>query len=238
MANIATSAFPFDNADSDESQWTRLFRELIDSGIADSPTGTGFKVVTASGFNFTVKAGIAAVRGFMGVLAADNSTLSLASPPASNSRIDRIVLRLDPTANTITVEILQGTASATPVAPALTQTDTGTYEISLATIAVHAGDSAIGTIVDERQYAGQRVSAWSTAQRPTDRVGFPLRTGKLGYNVSTQAWEYWDGSAWQNLIPTTVNNATNWAGHPLVISTTQAGAGTPDNGKIWLQPTS
>lgn len=68
------------------------------------------------------------------------------------NRIDRVILRCDYLTNLeITVEVLKGTAAATPTAPALTRAG-GIYEISLAQIYVGAAVVAIynANITDER----------------------------------------------------------------------------------------
>lgn len=71
----------------------------------------------------------------------------------SNPRIDRIVLR-NTIASGITIEVLKGTAAASPVAPTLTQT-ASVYEISLAQVLVGKGVTSIvaGKVTDERTYA-------------------------------------------------------------------------------------
>ena len=45
-------------------------------------------------------------------------------------------MRLDPTANSISLAVVAGTAAALPVAPTLTQTDTGIYEQLIANVTV------------------------------------------------------------------------------------------------------
>lgn len=81
-------------------------------------------------------------------------TKALSAADATNDRIDRIVLRLDTVTNfKISVEVLEGTAAASPAAPALTQT-ASTYEISLAQVLVEATVTSVADakITDERTY--------------------------------------------------------------------------------------
>lgn len=95
----------------------------------------------------------AAIRGhYMDSDAVVTKTLSTAH--ATLARIDRIVLRADFSANTMTVEVLTGTAAASPTAPALTQSST-VWEISLAQCSVPAADTTIANaqITDERKFA-------------------------------------------------------------------------------------
>jgi len=70
---------------------------------------------------------------------------------AELDRIDRIILRLDLTARTITLQKLIGTAASTAAAPALTR-DSETWEISLAQVRIRAGAEEIlpADITDER----------------------------------------------------------------------------------------
>lgn len=72
---------------------------------------------------------------------------------ASNPRIDRVIIRLDWTANTIQLAVLRGTPATSPTAPALTQ-NSSRWEISLAQILVGANVSTIvaGNVTDERNY--------------------------------------------------------------------------------------
>jgi hypothetical protein len=80
-----------------------------------------------------------------GVYAVTHSTAS------GLDRIDRIVLRFNRSANTITLVKLTGTPDSTPVAPSLTR-DATVYEISLAQVYVRVGATEIlaTDITDER----------------------------------------------------------------------------------------
>ena len=80
-------------------------------------------------------------------------TITLAAADPVYGRIDRIVLRLTPTAapRQIVVAVLTGVASSSPTATALTQ-DATTYEILLAEVTVEAAETQILTadITDKR----------------------------------------------------------------------------------------
>ena len=84
---------------------------------------------------------------------AENMPLTLSMAHASYARIDRIVVSLDTVDFTSkpTIEILEGTASVSPSAPALTRT-ASKYMISLAQIYVGAAATSItaANITDER----------------------------------------------------------------------------------------
>ena len=126
-----------------------FFVKLISDGVFPNPSNN-LKVVAKSGLTVTVKEGF----GFIKAKYAENTSdydLTLDAADTDNPRIDRIVLRLSTTNRNITLNVLKGTASATPEAPALTRTST-VYELCLASIAVAANATAIATadITDTR----------------------------------------------------------------------------------------
>ncbi|MBQ0949254.1 MULTISPECIES: tail fiber domain-containing protein [unclassified Streptomyces] len=194
---MSISSYPFDGQDVSEGQYSYLFRELAShSGIADAVGGTGFNVYgDSSGMQVKVNAGFAIVRGHA-VQSTATETVTIAAASAA-TRYDRVVLRLDPTANRITIAVVQGTSGGG--VPALTQTDTGIYELPLATVTVPIGAATIssGNVATEREFLGNSVGGWTTATRPKNP-----RTGRLGLNTSTNQWEFWDGTAWTDLAPT------------------------------------
>ncbi|MFJ6483135.1 tail fiber domain-containing protein [Streptomyces sp. NPDC091682] len=193
---MAITSYPFDNQAVTETQFSQMFREFQDSGIAGSLGASGFAVSTGTGMTVTVGPGLAFLRGHMvQSTATENVTLAASS---AQVRVDRVVLRLDPATNSITLAVKAGTAGSTTPA-ALVQTDTGIYELPLASITVGASVTGInsGDIATTRPFVGHRVGAWITATRPTSP-----RVGQLGYNDSTDAWEYWSGSAWKPLFST------------------------------------
>ena len=225
---MAITAYPFDNQDTNETQYSRLFRELQDSGIADSIGGSAFQVIADVGMNIKIQPGFAIERGHaISSTAVETATVT---PASTNQRIDRVVLRLDPTLNTIVPVILPGVPGGG--VPALTQTDTGIYEMPLARITVDAGVSAIAAnkIVDERPFVGQRTGSWTTDTRPASP-----RKNKLGRNETTGRWEFYNGSTWVDLIPAQSDSAVKWGGYTLTVSTTQP-SGTPTPDRIWIQP--
>lgn len=80
---------------------------------------------------------------------ADTLTMPLADP--SLPRIDRIVMRYDAGARAASLQVLQGTASCTPTAPAISRTEL-IYDLCLAEITRPAGSTSIttGQITDTR----------------------------------------------------------------------------------------
>ncbi len=194
---MAQTSWPFENADTTEAQYSQLFRRLQTSGVSGSPATTDLKVTgDSTGMNVKVAAGYAIVRGHAYYNSAQ-VTLTIGAAGAS-PRIDTVVLRLDPTANSIVLAVVAGTPGASPVAPTLTQTDEGTFELAIGSVAVGASVSTIsaGNVTDVRSYLGSQFGRWTTATRPTS----PL-VGTPGFNTTNSAPEYWDGSAWVSFTP-------------------------------------
>lgn len=191
---MAITSYPFDGQTVTESQFSQLFREAADSGVASSSTASSFSV-SADGATMTVKVqpGFAILRGHA-VLSTAVETLTIATAGTS-ARSDRVVLRLDPASNSIALAVLQGVAGG--AIPSPTQTDTGVYELPLATITVGANITAItsAAVDKERAFVGNTVGAWTNRTRPTTP-----RFGKLGLNYDTDTWEFWDGAAWAPLV--------------------------------------
>lgn len=114
-----------------------------------------FPVTAAGGLTVTVGAGRGWVHPsrFTGYSItkreADTLTLPLADP--SIPRIDRIVMRYDAGARAASLQVLQGTASSTPTAPAISRTEL-IYDLCLAEITRPAGSTSIttGQITDTR----------------------------------------------------------------------------------------
>ena len=204
---MAQSSFPFENIDTTEtqfSQWARNFN----SGVDDVPTGTALQVTVGTGLAVNVAAGEAMVRGHYYISSAVES-LALATADATNGRLDTVVLRLDPSANSIVLAVKTGTPSGSPAAPALVQTDAGIFEQPLADVLVPANSGVPTTITDRREFQGTRLGSWTTTGRPT-----PAGRVLFGFNTTTGAVEYYDTnlSAW-----TPVGGGLNFEGQFLLM---------------------
>lgn len=114
-----------------------------------------FPVTAAGGLTVTVGAGRGWVHPsrFTGYSItkreADTLTMPLADP--SLPRIDRIIMRYDAGARAVSLQVLQGTASSTPTAPAISRTEL-IYDLCLAEITRPAAAASIttGQITDTR----------------------------------------------------------------------------------------
>jgi hypothetical protein len=190
---MTQTSYPFDSTDTTEAQYSQLFRRLNFTGIAGTVGDSNVKVTgDSSGMNVKVAVGYAMVRGhFYKNDAIVTLTISAAS---SNPRRDLIVLKLDPTANSITLVVKAGTAASTPTDPSLTQTDEGIYEFPIARVNIAGSATTIsaGNVEDLRQFMGAPFGRWTTALRPSSP-----ELGLSGFNTSTGIPEVWNGSAWQ-----------------------------------------
>ena len=141
------NGFDFDAAD--VAAYLAARASGVFSGAEDFP------VTAAGGLKVTVGAGRGWVHPsrFTGYSItkreADTLTMPLADP--SLPRIDRIVMRYDAGARAASLQVLQGTASSTPTAPAISRTEL-IYDLCLAEITRPAGSASIttGLITDTR----------------------------------------------------------------------------------------
>ncbi|MFI5840541.1 hypothetical protein ACIA8K_12615 [Catenuloplanes sp. NPDC051500] len=228
---MAITSFPYDDQDTTETQFSTWARELQDSGVADSANGNGLKVSGGGGgMAVQIQAGSLIARGHF-LTSSAVETRTIATAPTSGIRYDRVVGRINPATNAGELAVLTGTVGAG--VPALTQTDAGIFEVSLGTVTVTANATTIDAarVADDRSFVGTRIRSWSSSTRPAS-----ARLFQLGYNTSTSRWEFWNGATWQNLATATSENASNWGGYSLTVSTSQP-SGTPSADRIWVQPT-
>lgn len=149
----------FDYADDDKEyqadEFAEFFRTFLSDGVPE--LGTNLQVMApGTGMIVNVNYGAAVVQGYGYWLKDDETgtkTLPIAAAPASNTRIDRVVLRLDKSVATrsINLAVLTGTPAMSPSPPALTR-EGNVYELSLAQVTVGPGVLSIAAdkVTDER----------------------------------------------------------------------------------------
>ena len=141
------NGFDFDAAD------VAAYLAARASGVFSS--AEDFPVTAAGGLKITVGAGRGWVHPsrFTGysITKRESDTLTLPLADPSLPRIDRIVMRYDAGARAASLQVLQGTASSTPTAPAISRTEL-IYDLCLAEITRPAGSTSISTgqITDTR----------------------------------------------------------------------------------------
>lgn len=131
--------------------WKNGYIDNILGELAVTASGAGMSVTVASGVHLT-----------QGIIYDQSDAVSLPiAAAATQPRIDRVVVEVIPTGAGENIEgksrlvVKQGTAAATPVAPALTQTTT-LWQESLAQVRVDASVVAIAS----NKVTDERVAAW------------------------------------------------------------------------------
>jgi hypothetical protein len=185
---MAQTSWPFESTDTSETQYSLLFRNVGEGVIPDR----GLEIepyADSTGMTAKVKTGDALVRGHYYNSTAETS-LTIAAAHASLARIDRVILRLDPSANSIILAVLEGVADAAPAPAALTQTEGDVYEFPVALVAVGAGVTTIapGNITDQRVILASTATLQSAITAIESDVG-TLQTdvGTLQTDLATKA---------------------------------------------------
>jgi len=182
---MAQTSWPFENIDTSETQYSLLFRN-VGEGIISGKQLLLDTIADGSGMTVSTKTGDALVRGHY-YTSTSNVTLTIAVAHATLPRIDRVVLKLDPTANSTTLVVLEGVPDPSPAPLALTQTDGDIYEFPLALVAVGAGV----TVISDANLTDQRVILASTAILQADLAALEAdvatNTTDIGDNASAIA---------------------------------------------------
>lgn len=141
-----------------DAEYSAMFKQWIEDGVIRTPSGSELRAyANSSGLQVMVPGGSAFVRGHL-YNSTDLLTFSILGG-GSQPRIDSVVLKLEyGSVNRISMQIKQGTPGATPQPAALIQTDTGVYELLLATVYVPANAATItaANVTDARVYSGTR----------------------------------------------------------------------------------
>lgn len=173
---MTSVAFPFDagaGANSQEAQWMQMARYwrltgvIPNTGLSSTAGSLNDPQVLASelsvfadssGMQVKLHYGRAWIQGvYYDLPSADEGLpLAIAGNSSGNPRIDRVVLRLDWTANTVTPTVITGATAASPTAPALVQTFASSWDLPLAQVRVASGLATVASnlVDDERQWPG------------------------------------------------------------------------------------
>lgn len=230
---MAITSWPYTDQDTTDVEYSRLFREMAGDGVVGSLSSSGSGALRpygdSSGMQIKMTSGSAIARGYM-MLSTATETIAVGSSHATLRRTDRLVLELNlsnPTSATrLTPKIVAGTpsSSSSPAPAALTQTDTGVYQIGIALITVDPGVSTIASskVKDDRPWLDQMVGQWiDEGKRPSSP-----RKYKLGFNENLGYYEYWNGSSWVSLNDHEVALNSNFVTGTLPISKGGTGATT------------
>lgn len=163
----------------DSAAFAQVISGLIDTGIV-SDAGNEYAVSESSppAMSVKVETGKAFILGYFHEVYTSAETIAIAAAHATLPRIDRVVLRRSLTNRTVDIQVLTGTPAASPTAPALTQSTSGTYEITLAQVRVDAAVVSIvnAKITDERTYAAARLGTAMDTTTGHDHDGTDSKT--------------------------------------------------------------
>ena len=155
---MAIRFLPFDSTDGDRvitsADFAELFSSVADDGYVMGEGGSlAVSESSPPAMTVNVATGAAWVQGRYLQVYNTPETLVIPAADATNPRIDRIVVRRDLGARTVSLAVKVGTPSpATNVAPPALQRDATIWEISLAQVRVNAGVVLVNNanITDER----------------------------------------------------------------------------------------
>jgi hypothetical protein len=167
---VAQVSAPFDagaGAAVSEATWQKMARSWLSTGVLTGRLNQLAVTADGSALAVSVASGQAQVEGF----SYENDAAlaqTIATANATNPRIDTVVVRLDRAANEARLRVVEGTPAASPVAPALTQTD-GLYELPLADVRVPAAAGVIvaADVTDRRAFVKNLTEAAASAAYAT-----------------------------------------------------------------------
>ena len=196
-----------------DARYEQLIGTVMPSGLIGTPALSDLVYADSSGRQVKVQPSRAAmVRGFRWESDGAGIVRSVAANTSGNPRIDLAVLRLNRNDFTVTFQILQGTAAASPVAPALTQNTgaTGVWELPLAqiTVANNASTLAAGNVKPVAWYIGNTPLVGTSLAFPPVTPGSSFTTTDTGKKYDTV------GSTWhltgENGARVSGGAATGW----------------------------
>lgn len=201
---MTQQSFPFNTgpgASVNEAQWQLMGRLWLSTGVASGYLGALATFADSTGMQVKVPSGVAWVQGFY-YQDDQQETLPIAPADPANARIDRVILRLDLVANTISLLVKQGVAGAAPQPPALTQTTGGTWEVSLAKVTVPAGAATIAAanVADERPFAvapgiGSQQATFSYETQAANGGNAAIIITRINHLADFQALDFGGGVA-------------------------------------------
>ena len=146
IVNFSTYGFLDDILAMTEENWRKYFQPVVYDSVQN-----GLQVTAGSGMTFNISSGECRCGAVMGIL---NGSASLSlDAGSSNARIDSIVAQYKyDDASALSLTVIKGTPSSSPVAPSLTKSFNTLWQMELAQIQVPANATAASqcTITDKR----------------------------------------------------------------------------------------
>ncbi len=158
---------PFDDQNYAQGRWFRDRGWVEPSGVvgvAAANAAAGDLGLTTNGLTSSLGLGRAHVRGAGYERTGAAWTYTHPTNTNVNPRIDRVVLRRDLAAKTVTPAVIQGTPAVSPSAPALTRVEDGAWDLPLHRVTVPANSGTVLSVFDERAWidpdTGALVAPW------------------------------------------------------------------------------
>lgn len=156
-----------DATDFFQDDWRRLLKS---DGVINDTTGNSFKgSATGANTTVTVTGGDCRVQGFFGRDADSESfdvALSGTQPTSGQTRIDLIVLRMDPATKAVSRVLIPGTpATSSPTQPSLTRSASGVWDMPILRITRGPGPIAVtqAMLTDLRSHVGPWLGFFPTS---------------------------------------------------------------------------
>jgi hypothetical protein len=175
--------------DVDDAEYEKI-AAAFPYGVLGSPADTSV-VYTTGGLQVLVRADKrAALHGHAWYSGSADDTLTITANSSGQTRVDRVVLRLDRSAWTVRAVVKNGTPGAGPPTLAQSLADTGNFEMQLAQVTVPNGATGV-TVTREELYVGS-----SSIRQALSTNGNALPVpGELQYETDTGRLRMWDGDS-------------------------------------------
>lgn len=175
-------------------EYEKIAARFSDDGIYGTPADPAV-VTPGVGLNVAIRANVyGSLRGHAWSSGTDGDTLPIAPNTSGQTRIDRVVLRLDRSAWTVRAVVKTGTPGGG--VPSLSQStgDTGTFEIPLAEASLLSGAGSV-TVTRKELWVGTRHRVCTS----TTRNPVPI-AGETCFETDTGIMRLWTGATWQSVF--------------------------------------
>lgn len=177
-----------------DTEYEKIAARFSGDGVYGEP-GDAAVVTAGTGLSVNLRANVyASVRGHAWTSGTSTVNLPVTANSSGQTRVDRVVLRLDRATWTVRAAVKQGTPGLWP--PLLTQDtgDTGVYEVSLANVTLVSGANSV-TVARNELYVGVRIRpCTSTTRNPNPTPG------EMCFETNTGRVRVWTGDSWLGLF--------------------------------------
>jgi hypothetical protein len=170
-----------------QADLAEMFRGLGEGVIANHPELDALECSDGGANTVDVDTGMAIVDGVGFISSAVENVNVPSASGGGNTRIDRIVVRVDWASFEATIHRIAGTDAGSPTPPAITQTSETTYDLMLCQALVDTSGNV--TVTDEREYTGYGVddSTIEVTDGALNVKALGIDTGQLAANSVTDA---------------------------------------------------